>query len=165
MDVLFDFVGDSPNPAWPSVNDGVMGGISRGGASIVPEGMRFKGILSLENNGGFSSIRRNVELDLSGYRGIAFQVRGDGRTYDLRIESNARLWGRWPVSFGSKFETQRDEWIEVRVPFDTLNQTWRGRQLEGYNFDPSKIQMLGFLIGDKSPGEFQLEIARVSAFR
>jgi hypothetical protein len=54
---LFDFSGAADEPGWTAVNDGVMGGVSRGGAKLVDGSLHFRGILSLENNGGFSSIR------------------------------------------------------------------------------------------------------------
>jgi NADH dehydrogenase [ubiquinone] 1 alpha subcomplex assembly factor 1 len=55
---LASFSTDDAVKAWDSVNDGVMGGISKGGASRTAEGtLLFSGELSLANNGGFSSIR------------------------------------------------------------------------------------------------------------
>ena len=50
---------------WRSINDGVMGGVSAGGMRESREGLKFTGTLSLENNGGFSSVRRMVNRDLS----------------------------------------------------------------------------------------------------
>ena len=46
---------------WRSVNDGVMGGRSSGGMVQAEDALKFTGELSLENNGGFSSVRRLVE--------------------------------------------------------------------------------------------------------
>jgi len=89
MKTLFEFTGEKPDVAWRSRNDGVMGGISKGSARIVEEGMLFDGELSLENNGGFSSIYFNVNFDLSDFSGVRLTVLGDGRTYRLRIESDA----------------------------------------------------------------------------
>ena len=54
---LFDFSGSAAEPGWTAVNDGVMGGVSRGGAKLIDGSLHFRGILSLDNNGGFSSIR------------------------------------------------------------------------------------------------------------
>ncbi len=42
------------------VNDGVMGGLSKGDPAVSKQQkLVFKGGISLENNGGFSSIRTN----------------------------------------------------------------------------------------------------------
>ena len=58
---------------WRITNDGVMGGQSEGHYTIQDNTMTFNGTISLENNGGFSSIsgRKNYgeRMDLS-----AFQV-------------------------------------------------------------------------------------------
>ena len=42
---------------WRSINDGVMGGLSSGGMRLEDGIAVFSGTLSLENNGGFSSVR------------------------------------------------------------------------------------------------------------
>lgn len=56
---------------WRVVDDGVMGGLSKGKVQISKEGiMTFSGKLSLENNGGFSSLRTgDLKLDLTGAEG------------------------------------------------------------------------------------------------
>ena len=61
---LTDFDADDTGQ-WFIVNDGVMGGLSQGGPSLSGSGtLLFSGEISLENNGGFSSIRtRPANLD------------------------------------------------------------------------------------------------------
>ncbi len=78
---VFSFSNQSDACCWPATNDGVMGGISQGQSEITSEGtLRFFGCVSLENNGGFSSIRSREEAkDLSAYNGILIRVRGDGK--------------------------------------------------------------------------------------
>jgi len=56
--VLFKFDNAEAAKAWQTVNDGVMGGRSDGRFKINDEKkMEFFGTLSLENNGGFASVR------------------------------------------------------------------------------------------------------------
>jgi len=60
--VLFDFTKESNIQNWSVVNDGVMGGLSKGNFSVNDKGDGFfTGHVSLENNGGFSSVRYNFE--------------------------------------------------------------------------------------------------------
>lgn len=165
MKTLYDFTDAEANQPWSSNNDGVMGGLSTGGAEITETGMKFSGVLSLENNGGFSMVQHRKNWDLSGYQGIRLKVRGDGRTYQLRLNSDARFRERWPVSFSGEFETQAGEWVEVEVPFDQLRQSWRGRTLSGHTFNPAKIEMIGILLGDKKAGPFDLEIEWIGVYR
>ena len=145
--------------SWKITNDGVMGGLSRGQADFSKSGtMIFKGTLSLDNNGGFSTVRSTtVNLDLSENTGLALRVKGDGRTYQLRLATRARYRSR-EVSFNADFKTQKGEWVEIRVPFDQFEAGWRGRSLTDIEFDPSQITRLGILLGDKKPGKFRLEV-------
>jgi hypothetical protein len=84
---------------WRIVDDGVMGGLSKGKISFTDSGtMKFSGKLSLENNGGFSSVRTTeVDLDLLEREGLAMRVKGDRRTYQLRLNTDAR-YRSWDVS-------------------------------------------------------------------
>lgn len=148
---------------WTAVNDTVMGGRSAGAPEIRNGVLHFSGTLSLENNGGFSSIRHATDLDLSGRTGIRLRVLGDGRPYQLRLHTDTRYRGR-PVAYGATFPTDAGQWLVTDVPFDRLVPSFRGRQLDGYQFDPSRIELIGILLGDKQPGPFQLQIDRIAAY-
>ena len=163
MKTLFEFTGKKTDVEWRSSNDGVMGGLSIGNADIIEGGMLFNGDLSLKNNGGFSSIYSRTNFDLSDFSGIRLKVLGDGRTYQLRLESDAIFSQHRPVTFSREFKTTKDEWVEVFLPFSGLSQTWRGRQLSGYTFNPQDIRRIGVMLADKKPGEFSLKIAFIAA--
>lgn len=126
---IVDF-SEGENLDWRVVNDGVMGGLSQGKIEVSAEGvMTFSGDLSLENNGGFSSIRTGgVEMDLSDAEGFAARVRGDGRTYQMRISTDARYRGM-EISFMAEFDTEKGQWTEVRVPFGEFTGSFRGMKL------------------------------------
>ncbi|NNF51916.1 MAG: CIA30 family protein [Gammaproteobacteria bacterium] len=159
---LFSF--DNPGEGqWLSVNDTVMGGRSDSGLVIRNGILHFSGNLSLENNGGFTSIRHDLPIDLSARTGIRLRVKGDGRSYQLRLQTDSRYFGR-PVAFSGTFKTVEGEWTEVEVAFDELQASFRGRQLDEYSFDPAKIEVIGILLGDYNPGPFHLEIDRMIAF-
>lgn len=160
---LFDFTGADPSAAWRATNDGVMGGLSQGGATLAEGSMLFTGVLSLENNGGFSVIYGRGPFDLSRYDGLRFRVLGDGRTYELRINSDAMFRSGDPVSFRQTFDTIAGEWIEVFVPFADLKQSWRGRQLSGYRLNTSDIRRIGFMLADKQAGDFALRVRWLEA--
>ena len=150
---------------WRITDDRVMGGRSQGKFEITNQGtMRFSGNLSLENNGGFSSVRSGgVSFDLSDSEGLALRVKGDGRKYQLRLGTEAR-YRSWDVSFSAGFQTKKDTWVNVRIPFSDFKAGFRGRSLDQVSFDPSKIRRLGILLGDKKPGRFEVEIDSISAY-
>jgi hypothetical protein len=63
---LLDFTTPESARLWQAVNDGVMGGVSQGRFRITDtRTMEFSGNLSLENNGGFTSVRtKPTTLDI-----------------------------------------------------------------------------------------------------
>ena len=162
MNTLFHFTGDGADQAWLSSNDGVMGGLSQGRSTIVAEGLHFTGTLSLENNGGFSSVFKKVTYDLSASEGVRLKVKGDGRTYQIRFQSDARFRNRWPVNFGAEFQTKAGEWTEVFVPFATLKQSWRGREFSEYTFNTADIRRITLMLADKQRGPFSLMVAWIA---
>jgi hypothetical protein len=143
---------------WRSVNDGVMGGLSAGGMVQSDEGLKFTGRLSLENNGGFSSVRRLVEQDLSSANRVRMVVRGDGRDYQFRIRQSNRFDG---VAWSAEFSTT-EEWASIEIALDKFIPVFRGRTVtQAGPVVPSEIQQIGFLLADKNPGRFELEIRRI----
>jgi len=150
---------DSDSLSWRVVNDGVMGGLSKGDFGVSGEGiLTFRGMLSLENNGGFSSIRtEKVKMDLSGADGLLVRAKGDGRTYQMRFATDARFRGM-EVSFMAEFRTKKGEWAEVKIPFTKFKGSFRGMKLKDEVFDPSKVSRVGLLLADKNPGEFELNV-------
>lgn len=143
---------------WRSINDGVMGGLSAGGMVESGRSLKFKGNLSLENNGGFSSVRRLVSQDLSSASRVRLKVRGDGRDYQFRIRHGTDFDG---VSWRASFPTS-DDWQTVEISFDQLVPVWRGRKVpQAGPVVPSKIDQVGFLLADKKPGRFELEVRQI----
>lgn len=156
MRTLMNFDDSAREASWVAVNDGVMGGRSSGGPSVADGRLEFSGTLSLANNGGFSSVRSvGRDFDLSDASHVVLRVRGDGRRYQLRLATDARYRGS-AISYGAGFDTTAGEWIEVRVPLADLKPTWRGNDLQGPPLDPSKVEEIGLLIGDKREGPFTL---------
>ena len=51
--IKIDFGKEKGGKYWRVVNDGVMGGLSKGTKKLTANSMLFKGKVSLDNNGGF----------------------------------------------------------------------------------------------------------------
>ena len=161
--VLYDFDGAGGSVGWGAVNDNVMGGVSKGGAKFPGNGtMLFEGTLSLENRGGFSSVRTvRKRVDLSAYDGLIARVRGDGRTYWLTVNTNVRI----PAgSYRVVFRTEPGKWQVIRAPFSGFRATSFGRVLRSYiPLNRAKVESIGFLIADKKAGPFRLEVDWIKA--
>lgn len=146
-----------------AVNDAVMGGRSSGAAQVVAGKLEFSGVLSLANNGGFSSVRSvGRAFDLSDAAAVVLRVLGDGRRYQLRLATAAHHRGI-RVSYAAGFETTAGEWIEVRVPLASLLPTLRGSSLQGPPLDASQVQEIGLLIADQREGAFTLAVDWIAA--
>ena len=155
--VLFEFGTPEAAKEWQTVNDGVMGGVSDGKFKISHEKtMEFFGTLSLENNGGFASVRsRPKKLAIRSGDSIVARVRGDGRQYNMNLYVPRDSGG---YSFRQSFQTKKGEWIEVGFPVDKFVATYRGRVFPDQKLDSSKVDSVGFLLGDKKAGPFRLEV-------
>ena len=160
---LLDFAGPGAAQEWQAVNDGVMGGVSDGRFKITEEGtLEFFGTLSLENNGGFASLRtKPTDLGIKAGDTIVVRVRGDGREYVLNMYTKSR---RMAFSYRAPLPTTKDEWTEVRVPLVDFIPTAFGRRVQGMGqAEPDQINGLGFMLSDKKAGPFRLEVEWVKA--
>lgn len=148
--------------AWAAVNDTVMGGVSEGRYTLTSDNtLLFRGDLSLDNNGGFASIRtRTTDLNLRGYDAIAVRVKGDGRTYNFDLRT---AQPRMASSYRQPLDTQDGEWIEVRFPIQNFYLTSFGRRVNAPPLQPEDIASFGFTLSDKDEGPFSLEIGWVKA--
>jgi uncharacterized surface protein with fasciclin (FAS1) repeats len=157
---LGSFESEESIKAWMSVNDSVMGGISKGGFTRSKEGtLVFSGELSLENNGGFSSIRmKSPAIDLTGTAALVVKARGDGRTYWLDLRTKDQM----PASsYRAYLPTTAGEWKEIRVPLEDFKLQAYGQELPLKSLDRTATVGLGFTLADKKAGPFEMEIASI----
>lgn len=155
MFTLFNFTKQTSPYTWQVVDDGVMGGVSQGSFSIDSEGYGvFKGYVSLENNGGFSSLRhRFTPIDVSDYDLIELKVRGDGNRYQLRLKNKPSD----SHSYVYYFETS-GAWQIIRIHLNSFYPTFRGRRLQMPNYAAQNLGEVGLLVGNKMEQNFQLAI-------
>lgn len=158
-----DFSDAAAAKKWLSVNDNVMGGVSEGGFRITDDKtLEFAGKISLDNHGGFASIRtRSDDLGLDGYDTIALRVKGDGRTYYLDLRTSTLFAA---ASYRAPLKTQKDSWQEVRIPLRDFEYSAFGQRIA--NSEPlraNKIKSVGFTLYDKQSGPFLLEVAWIRA--
>ena len=157
--MIFDFQGRTNSTKWQVVNDDVMGGVSTSQFQLLTNGGAiFSGVVSLENNGGFASVRSTpVRENLNGTDAFVLRVRGDGRRYKFTVRTEA---GFNALNYQAEFTTKRGEWEEHRLAFKDFMPTFRGRVLTDVPpLIPSKITSVGLLISDKKAGPFRLEMS------
>ena len=160
---VVDFASPEAGRLWRIVNDGVMGGLSQSRMDVTAERTGvFQGTVSLENNGGFASVRMEpTDFGLAGRKGFSLRIKGDGRSYQLRLRTDRRFDS---VAYASSFDTVEGEWITVKADFRDCSPTFRGRTVpDAPALEPGRIRQIGFLIGDKQEGPFRLEIDSIKA--
>jgi len=158
---IFDFSSSKDYSAWTIVDDVVMGGRSDGGLKVSDEGNAlFSGYVSLENNGGFSSVRYAFdEIRPSGQTKFMVRVKGDLKNYQFRVKSDRRE----RHSYVSQFQTD-GSWKIIEIPFSDMFPSFRGAILNIPNYPGESMQEISFLISNKVNESFQLEIDRIWIF-
>ena len=142
---------------WRIVNDTVMGGVSSSRFEVKENVGVFSGSLSLENNGGFASMRTvPQDLNLSDQvKKFIVRVKGDGRTYKLTVRRHGSYDG---VNYQLKFGTVAGEWVEVDLPLAKFKPSWRGRPVNDPELVAPDVRSIGVMLADKKPGTFRVEI-------
>ena len=155
--IVFDFNTKSDLNNWQVVNDGVMGGTSRSKFYLNSEGHGcFDGTVSLENNGGFCSVRyefNRIALDKN--KIICLRIKGDGKDYQFRVKTKKSD----AHSYIYPFRTS-GEWQNIEIPVTDFYPSFRGRKLDIPNYDGSNLEEIAFLIGNKKEENFQLLLDR-----
>ncbi len=161
---LFDFSDPARSGGFASIDDVVMGGRSSSRASCRDAALVFEGEVSLEQGGGFASIRSApAPLPLAGALGLALRLLGDGHRYKLNLRCDDALDG---VTWQADFATTPGDWQELLLPFDRFRPTWRGREVTGAApLDPAAVRTVGLLIGGRQAGPFRLVVAALAARR
>jgi NADH dehydrogenase [ubiquinone] 1 alpha subcomplex assembly factor 1 len=147
---------------WTVVNDTVMGGRSKSSwEHIDDKNAKFSGTLSLENNGGFCSVRTYpIDLKLNRTQGILLKVLGDGRSYSLNARSRKTRSG---INYRATFATTKDKVSKVWLGLRTLNQPGGETGLKIYRLLRVRILRNWIFFGDKRPGDFSLELVKIEA--
>jgi NADH dehydrogenase [ubiquinone] 1 alpha subcomplex assembly factor 1 len=156
--IIYDFNKDSSKNDWRIIDDGVMGGESQGKFYIDTDGNGvFEGTISLENNGGFSSLRYQFDkINTKKDSKIKIRLKGDGKEYQFRIKDKSNSY----YSYITTFKTS-GEWQTVEIKLSDLYPSFRGRKLNLPNFESDSFEEIVFLIGNKKNESFQLLLDKI----
>jgi NADH dehydrogenase [ubiquinone] 1 alpha subcomplex assembly factor 1 len=156
--VIFESSKKSSIENWYIVNDNVMGGVSKSNIVFNENGNAvFKGSVSLENNGGFCSVRYDCDkINVSDFSKVTFRIKGDGKKYQFRIRADRNDY----YSYISYFKTSGN-WETIEILLADMYPVFRGRNLDMANFSHNTISEIAFLIGNKKEEKFQLEIEKI----
>jgi len=156
--LIYDFNKNASPRDWRIIDDGVMGGLSAGSFSINSDGHGvFQGTVSLENNGGFSSVRYQCEkVKTTKNSSVAIRLKGDGKKYQFRIKDKANNY----YAYITTFETT-GEWQTIELKLADLYPSFRGRTLNLPNYEADGFEEITFLIGNKENESFKLILDKI----
>ncbi|WP_371373144.1 CIA30 family protein [Thalassotalea aquiviva] len=153
------FTQSSEQDNWFVINDTVMGGESQSHFAVREQNGIFSGYVSLENYGGFASVRRPMRLSHPSEQ-ISLLVKGDGKTYQFRIRTNNLVDG---IAYRVNFTTEKGVWQRINFHQQEFIATFRGRIItDAPPLKFSDIAQIGFLISQKQQGKFQLMVQSIS---
>jgi NADH dehydrogenase [ubiquinone] 1 alpha subcomplex assembly factor 1 len=156
--LIFDFNHNANITDWKIVDDVVMGGRSNGQFKIDSDGNGiFSGDVSVENNGGFSSVRYQFEkINTTKESKVIIRLKGDGKEYQFRIKNNRNTY----YSYITNFKTSGD-WENIIINLKDLYPSFRGQTMNIPNFAGNSIEEIVFLIGNKKKESFNLILDKI----
>ncbi|WP_420319140.1 CIA30 family protein [Ekhidna sp.] len=142
---------------WYIINDGVMGGLSKGNMVETDDGVLFYGEVSLKNNGGFSSFRSPWEsYDLTNYSKVSIRYKSEGIKKAFVMETDKRFYiPNFKVSLPSS-----SEWVTKEFKLVDFKQYRLGNPTgESLQKDQKEdIIRIGFITDEKRAGDFRFEV-------
>ncbi len=159
MKTIFDFSENSDISKWKVVNDGVMGGLSKGDFHLNEAGNGvFTGKISLDNNGGFSSVQYAFDqINIKEYATFKLHIKGDGKSYQFRAKRSISD----KHSYIATFKTT-GEWQLITIETKDMTPQYRGEQLPMTNYAGDELEQVTFLFGNKKEESFTLEIDKIT---
>jgi NADH dehydrogenase [ubiquinone] 1 alpha subcomplex assembly factor 1 len=160
---IFEFESQAEIDSFFSIDDRVMGGVSVSCVSLAADSIAsFRGMVSLDNNGGFASVRAALNSpNLADASALKLRIKGDGKSYKLRLFNSATFDS---VAYEQSFRPLAGIWQEVSLPFASFTAVWRGRSVTNSpKFQKHQVCALGLMISEKQTGEFELLIDWIRA--
>jgi hypothetical protein len=152
-----------------------MGGVSKTETKPGTFDGLFSGYVSTERNGGFAGLRTRLftpPKDVTSCRGFILNVKGDGQRYKMIARDDSDWNG---VAWSASFDTKRDVFTQIKIPFDSLkptrfakvlpnHQPFNKSTLYGVQLTLSKFEYEGALNPKFTEGRFSLLVKDILLF-
>ena len=162
MNLPLDLQALAEPAAWMPINDGVMGGLSYSRFLVDEDGSAsFEGRVSLENRGGFASVRHSLrQLVPPNSRQIRLRALGDGHVYKLALRTDDTFDG---ISYQADFLPASHQWMDIDLGLDQFAPTFRGRPASAAALSSfGQIRQIGLMIANRQAGDFCLKLRSIS---
>lgn len=173
--VLFDFAQPQSVTGWSSVDDSVMGGISKSTTTWADTNgsgaLLFSGLMTTEQNGGFASTLGPADQSLgqvaAGAKAMGVNAIGDGRTYVLQLRAGQSGADRWIARFTPLTKPEGTNGNLVSIPLESFAPVDRFLRptTPRAPLDPATIVQISIYLIDEQVGNFRLAIKQITAIR
>uniref|UniRef100_A0A8B9PEM8 Complex I intermediate-associated protein 30, mitochondrial n=1 Tax=Apteryx owenii TaxID=8824 RepID=A0A8B9PEM8_APTOW len=121
---------------------------------------KYSGYCSMRSKPLVGSFAKKKYYDWSNFNSLYLRVRGDGRPWMVNIYTDPYFFHHKDDLYNYFMFTRGGPyWEEIKIPFSKFFLSSRGRiQDDQHPLWLDKISTLGFTLGDKVDGPFQLEI-------
>ena len=146
---------------WFVVLDGVMGGRSKASFEQSENSAIMSGTISLDNNGGFASIRTPFSgFDLSGFTQVTIRYRSTGQEFAFSLSNYKRFY---KPKYKQVLPTTNNEWSTLTLKLNEFYKVRLGTLLEGSpsHEDLAEVIRLGLISNEKKASGFSLELDSV----
>lgn len=152
-----DFGTQKDGDKWRIINDGVMGGLSTGSVSYSDSYFTYKGTISLENNGGFSSYRAPYKTqDLSSFSEIEIRYRLTGKDMAFSLDLERPFYKpNYKINI-----PKSDKWRSITYNLLDFEEYIIGRKT-GNTITKSQLEKtirMGFITNSKEAGDFTFQV-------
>ncbi len=159
--LIINFGLEKDGSDWRIINDDVMGGKSQSEAKLTAKTLYFKGNTSLENNGGFVSIRSPFQnFDLSAFETVTILHKGTNRSFSLVLETEKAYYLPY---YKHDFKPSSEEWETTTIKLNQFKK-YRFGQTDGTKMNSENLKnviRIGCTLFDKQAGDFELEIESI----
>ncbi|KAM6961449.1 complex I intermediate-associated protein 30, mitochondrial [Aplochiton taeniatus] len=121
---------------------------------------RYSGYCTLRSKQTLASFDRKKHYDWTSFNTLHLRVRGDGRPWMINIGAETYFSHQKDDMYSYFLYTRGGPyWQDVKIPFSKFFLASRGRiQDDQHPLWLDKVNTVGFTLGDKAEGPFQLEI-------
>jgi hypothetical protein len=146
---------------WYVINDGVMGGRSKGQCLYTDSSVVFWGDISFANNGGFSALKSPFRnFDLSGFKNLTVHYKSSDQAMALTFEMEKQFYKPY---YKYVLESTQGQWQVKTIKLQDFDEV-RLSQKTGSKLLKSQLPSiirLGLINTDKIEGPFKIEIASI----
>ena len=141
---MLDLINIEDTTRWRITNDSVMGGKSQSKVIVAQGCALFTGEVSLENNGGFTSIFHPITPLAANQKSITIDIQGDGHVYQLRLVT---IVDGYRLSYKHEFSTRLNKRQQMTFKLSDFQASFRGRNIANApKLKSEDIVEVGFLL-------------------